>query len=417
MTLLKLLNWDPKITKAIQDSGYKTPTPIQLQSIPVIAEGKDLVATAETGSGKTASYMFPALQHLALKKSAGKARILVLAPTRELAAQITSSANKYGKYLQLNVVNLVGGMSYRQQLKALSSRVDIIVATPGRLLDHLENHRLDLSGIEILILDEADRMLDMGFIDDVKKIVKTTSKHRQTLLFSATVDSTLNDVIKSILKSPVHINLSNEKMAPSQIKQELYIVDDSQHKIKLLEHFLDANIYKAIIFSSTKINADRVARRLRDNGYAAAALHGDLKQNVRNRTLAGLRSGKTQFLVATDVAARGIDINDITHVFNYDLPRFPEDYVHRIGRTGRIGKEGVAISFALPDDAKHIQRIEKYIGAKLPRLTVEGLEPKKSHSEREQTSKPKRKGKSRRGFFRGGKANPKQGGGKPRKKS
>ena len=372
------MNLNSEVIKAISACGYTIPTPIQARSIPEILNGRDLVASAQTGTGKTAAFVLPALHLLSLNKSTMKPRILILTPTRELASQITDAAGKYGRFLRFNIVSLVGGMPYRQQLRNLSRPVDIIVATPGRLLDHMANHKLDLSAIEMLVLDEADGMLDMGFIDDVRDIAKATPKARQTLLFSATVDNKLASVIRDLLKNPTHIDLSDAIMAPKLIKQEAYIADNNQHKERLLQHFLDnENIYKAIIFSGTKINADYLARRLRDQEYDAAALHGDLKQNVRNKTIEQFRRGKIQFLIATDVAARGIDINDVTHVINYDLPKFSEDYVHRIGSTGRAGKTGVAISLVLPVDARHLQKIEKYIGEKLAFCTIPGLEPTK----------------------------------------
>lgn len=360
------LNLHPNIIKATSVCGYKDPTPVQRQSIPPILDKKDVVVSAPTGTGKTAAFVLPSLHHLSQAKPMKQTRILILTPTRELAAQITKAASLYGKFLQFKIVSLVGGMSYHHQIKDLSRGADIIVATPGRLLDHIERQRVDLSNIEMLVLDEADRMLDMGFIEDVEYIAKLTPNNRQTLLFSATVDNKLTTIVKHLLKNPVRIDLSDKKVTAPQIKQELYKANNTQHKSRLLKHFLnDANIYKAIIFSATKINADKLAYELRDEGFAAAALHGDLKQNVRNRTIEQLRQGKIQFLVATDVAARGIDIVDVTHVINYDLPRFCEDYVHRIGRTGRAGKSGTAISFVLPADTRHLQRIERYIGQRL----------------------------------------------------
>ncbi|MDR3477404.1 MAG: DEAD/DEAH box helicase [Gammaproteobacteria bacterium] len=372
------LNLDPNISKALEACGYTKLTPIQASSIPEIMLGKDIVASAPTGTGKTAAFVLPALHRLSLSPSTNKPRILILTPTRELAAQITIAAGKYGKFMRFNIVSLVGGMPYRQQLRDLSRAVDIVVATPGRLMDHMENGKVDLSNIEMLILDEADRMLDMGFIDDVKHISKMTPETRQTLLFSATVDNKLSTVIRHLLKNPVRVDMSEQVLSPLQIKQELYLADNMQHKNRLLQHFLDnGNIFKAIIFSATKINADNLANELCNQGYAAAALHGDLKQNVRNRTVEQLRRGKIQFLVATDIAARGIDISDVTHVFNYDLPKFSEDYVHRIGRTGRAGKSGIAISFGLPMDGRHLQKIERYIGKRLQIETIAGLEPTK----------------------------------------
>lgn len=378
MTTFAQLNLSPPISKAILACGYDKPTPIQALSIPDILRGKDIIASAQTGTGKTAAFVLPALHRLTTKKPGSKARVLILTPTRELASQITRAADKYGKFLRLNIVSLVGGMPYHAQLKSLSRPVDIIVATPGRLLDHMENRHLDLSNIEMLILDEADRMLDMGFIDDVKAIAQATPKSRQTLLFSATVDAKLSSVIRHLLKDPVNISVSEQNSAPLDIKQELFLSDNLEHKMQIFHHLLENdNIYKAIIFSATKLNADRLARQLREQGYAAGALHGDLKQNVRNRTIAQLRTGQIQFLVATDVAARGIDIKDISHVINFDIPKFCEDYVHRIGRTGRAGKSGIAISLVLPSDFRHVQSIERFVGQRLDMVTIDGLEPTK----------------------------------------
>ncbi|EKE01199.1 MAG: hypothetical protein ACD_21C00193G0001 [uncultured bacterium] len=357
-----------KILQAVKACGYDKPTPIQVKAIPSILSGKDLVASAQTGTGKTAAYVLPCLQLLGAHKSS-KPRVLILAPTRELAGQITKVIAKYGKFMKPNIASFVGGVSYDRQLKELSRPIDIVIATPGRLMDHMENRRLDLSRIEMLILDEADRMLDMGFIPAIKRIVKATPKSRQTLLFSATADDKLMSVMKDLLKNPVRINISQDKVDPKLIKQEIYMSRDSRHKNQVLAQLLDQqNIFKAIIFSATKRHASKLATQLRDNGYAASPMHGDLKQNARNRTLAQFRTGEVQFLVATDVAARGIDVSDVSHVINYDLPRFHEDYVHRIGRTGRAGKTGVAISIALHSEMKQLQSIERYIGKKLPRV-------------------------------------------------
>lgn len=362
---------DKNIVRATEACGYKEPTPIQKQSIPVILSGKDIVASAETGSGKTASYVLPALNLLCSHKKINKTRILILAPTRELAGQITRVIDKYARFIHVNTVSLVGGMAYHQQQRKMRNTVDIIIATPGRLMDYMQNKRLDLSGIEMLILDEADRMLDMGFISDVKKIVKATPSKRQTLLFSATADDKLMSVLQHLLKNPVRIDISEDKIAPKLIKQEMCLAKDAQHKKQFLQHLIEySNIYKAIIFTATKRHADKLAKQLVAEGHEAAPIHGDLRQNVRTRTLDKFRRGKIQFLVATDVAARGIDVKDISHIINYDLPRAPEDYVHRIGRTGRAGKEGIAISFVLPSDSMVLRKIEKYIGIRLPRLSL-----------------------------------------------
>lgn len=359
-------NLHSDINKAITLCGYTKPTPVQAKSIPEILNGKDVVVSAQTGTGKTASFVLPALHNLSTKPHSKKPRVLILTPTRELASQITKAASLYGKFMRFNIVSLVGGMPYHNQIKDLSRGADILVATPGRLLDHMEQKRVDLSEVEMLVLDEADRMLDMGFIDDVQYIAKLTPSKRQTLLFSATLDNKLMNAVKHLLRNPVRIDLSSEKLASPQIKQEMYKVNNVQQKTRLLKQFLsDTNVYKAIIFTATKIHADKLADQLCDDGFAAAALHGDLRQNVRNRTLEQLRRGKTQYLVATDVAARGIDVSDITHVFNFDLPRSCEDYVHRIGRTGRAGKTGIAISFVLPNDTRQVQMIERYTGQRI----------------------------------------------------
>jgi superfamily II DNA/RNA helicase len=357
---------NPSIQKALDNCGYKTATPVQAKAIPVVLEGKDVVASAQTGSGKTAAFVLPALDALAAKKPSGKPSVLILTPTRELATQIVAAARKYGAFVRFNIVSVVGGMPYEPQIRDLKRGADIVVATPGRLIDHMENSRIDVSNVQMLVLDEADRMLDMGFIDDVDAICNKTPADRQTLLFSATIDKTIMQVVKRLLNSPVFIDLSQEKISTPKIKQTVYKVKNVQHKSRLLKHFLnDENIYKAIIFSATKMHADKLADELSAEGFAAAALHGDLRQNVRNRRIDSFRRGKIQFLIATDVAARGLDINDITHVINYDLPKFCEDYVHRIGRTGRAGKEGEAISFCSSADLRNLQRIERYIGQRL----------------------------------------------------
>jgi superfamily II DNA/RNA helicase len=356
----------PSLQKAIQLCGYKEPTPVQAKAIPVVLEGKDLVASAQTGTGKTAAFVLPALNFLLSEPVVKKPRILILTPTRELAAQITKSAALYGKFSHFKMVSLVGGMPYHHQLKDLARGVDIIVATPGRLIDHIENKKVDLSHIQMLVLDEADRMLDMGFIDDVNAIAKLIPETRQTLLFSATIDKQLTTVIRHLLKNPVRIDLSTGNLTAPKIKQEAYRTKSLHHKTQLLKHFLmNKNIYKAIIFSATKANADKLTDELINEGLSVSALHGDLRQNVRNRVIEKFQRGRLQYLIATDVAARGLHVNDITHVFNYDLPKFAEDYVHRIGRTGRAGKEGMAISFVSSQDAHHLSRIEKYIGEKI----------------------------------------------------
>lgn len=373
---------NPTILKAIHQCGYITPTPIQSQAIPRILAGHDLIASANTGTGKTASFVLPALQRLSIqpfsKKPYGKPFILVLTPTRELANQVSQSIRNYGKNLRFYSVSLVGGMPYEPQLKGLSRRVDVVIATPGRLIDHLERRSIDLSAVNMLILDEADRMLDMGFVSEVNKIAALTPINRQTLLFTATWDNEMAKLANSLLNNPERIQIETQ---PTQrnIEQRLHVADDLDHKNRLLEHLIDDKAVKqAIIFSATKQGAHTLAQKLIAQGHAAAALHGDMKQSARNRTLTNLRRGKLRLLVATDVAARGIDVTSVSHVINFDLPRFAEDYVHRIGRTGRAGAVGTAISFVLPDDVPHLERIERYTGQSVPQYIIPGLEPTRS---------------------------------------
>ncbi|HBV20604.1 MAG TPA: ATP-dependent helicase [Nitrosomonas sp.] len=374
------LNLNPLIIKAIQESGYTTPTPIQMQAIPELISGADIIASAQTGTGKTAAFMLPALHHLAepSKIRSRGPRVLVLTPTRELAEQVSNAAKKYGKFLpRTKVISILGGMPYPLQNKLLSQPVDILVATPGRLIDHIQRGRIDFSRLQMLILDEADRMLDMGFIADVEQIASATPKDKQTVLFSATLDGAIDKVAARLLKSPKRIQIASQKARLDNIEQRLHYVDDLSHKNKLLDHVLqDATLKQAIVFTATKRDADLLADNLYARGHTAAALHGDMNQRERNRTLTKLRKGGLRVLVATDVAARGIDVSDITHVINFDLPKFAEDYVHRIGRTGRAGAAGTAVSFASNRDCIHLKRIERYTGQAIASHIIPGLEPR-----------------------------------------
>ena len=339
------------------------------------------MASAQTGTGKTAAFTLPALNLLATPHASNSRgpRILVLVPTRELAAQVNESARKYGKHIRARTVSIVGGMPYPLQNKLLSQPLDILVATPGRFIDHMERGRIDLSRLQMLILDEADRMLDMGFMPDVEKICKALPAERQTLLFSATLDGNIGRIARDILRNPKTIQIAQQKEKHANIEQRLHFVDDMTHKNKLLEHLLIApDMNQAIIFTSTKRHADLLAEDLYAAGHKTAALHGDMTQGARNRTLTKLRHGDVKVLVATDVAARGIDVLGISHVINYDLPKFAEDYVHRIGRTGRAGNTGIAISFASNMDRHILRKIEQFTGNKMEPAVIEGFEPKRA---------------------------------------
>lgn len=368
----------PPILKALSLCGYSAPTPIQEQAIPKVLAGHDLIASAQTGTGKTAAFILPALQRIGEARP-GKGRgprVLVLTPTRELACQITDAVRAYGKFMRLKSATILGGMPYPEQIRALSQPLDLVVATPGRLNDHLERGRINLCRLELLVLDEADRMLDMGFIEDVERIAAAAPGERQTLLFSATLDTRIEKLAAGLLKEPEMVLIAGKQTVQSQIEQRLLVADDVHHKNRLLHHLIgDDTITQAIIFSATKRDADLLAQELRTRGHAAAALHGDMKQYARNRTITDLRRGKVRLLVATDVAARGLDVTGISHVINYDLPKYAEDYVHRIGRTGRAGASGTAISMASHDELAALKRIEKYTGQSLPLHVIPGLEP------------------------------------------
>ena len=387
------LNLDKNILSAVRSEGYESPTPIQAQAIPFALEGRDIMASAQTGSGKTAAFLLPTLQRLTKRsEKPGKGpRALVLTPTRELAAQVEKNALAYAKNMRwFRTVSIVGGASFGYQTRALSKPVDLIVATPGRLMDLMQSGKVDFARLEVLILDEADRMLDMGFIDDIETIVEATPTDRQTLLFSATWDGAVGKLARKLTKNPEIIEVERVD-DQGKIEEQLLYCDDMRHKNRLLDYILrDANIDQCVIFTSTKAMTEVIADDLYEKGFAANCLHGDMPQGWRNRTLMDLRKGRCKILVATDVAARGIDVPTITHVINYDLPKQAEDYVHRIGRTGRAGRTGIAITFAEVNEYVKVHKIEKYIGRKLPELTVEGMEP--TRKRKSAGGKPKGKG-------------------------
>ena len=369
------------IVRALADAGYTAPTTVQAQAIPGVIQGVDLMVSSQTGSGKTAAFMLPALQRLseAPRASGIGPRVLVLTPTRELALQVTKATEKYGRHLRrIRTVSILGGMPYPVQNRMLRQPVDVLVATPGRLLDHLERGRIDFSRLDILVLDEADRMLDMGFIEDIERIVAATPETRQTLLFSATLDGVVGKLAARMMRSPQRIDIANVKERHVNIEQRLHWVDDLTHKNKLLDHVLrDVTLDQAVVFTATKRDAEQLADTLQDNGFNAAALHGDMSQGQRNRTLENLRRGRVKVLVATDVAARGIDVPAISHVINFDMPRQAEDYVHRIGRTGRAGRNGVAISFVNGKDFGSVKQVERYTAQSIAVHVVPGLEPRR----------------------------------------
>jgi superfamily II DNA/RNA helicase len=374
------LGLNPLVLQCIESTGYTEPTQVQSQSIPAALAGQDLLVSSHTGSGKTAAFLLPSLSRLAEASTlpGNGPRILVLCPTRELALQVQKQAMIYGKGLKrMRTVCLVGGAPFGPQFQALKANPEVMIATPGRLIDHLERGRIDFSRLEVLVLDEADRMLDMGFIEDIENIVSRTPDTRQTLLFSATLDGTVGQLARELTKDPQRIEVATKAEHKANIDQSLLFVDDMGHKHRLLEHLLrDVAVTQAVVFTATKRSADELSESLLEQGHTAAALHGDMPQHKRNRTLQRLRDGVTRILVATDVAARGIDVAGISHVINFDAPRQAEDYVHRIGRTGRAGRTGIAITMVHGKERGLVREIERYTGEKVRIETIPGLEPK-----------------------------------------
>lgn len=399
------LKLDSEIVDAVKAAGYTEATKIQEQAIPKILDGEDVLASAQTGSGKTAAFLLPAIQKLKNSEGGGKGpKILILTPTRELAQQITEQAEKYSRNIKkLKTVCVVGGVPYHKQRAKLTRPYDILIATPGRLIDYMNQGKMNFGSLEFLVLDEADRMLDMGFLDSVNQILESTPKNKQTLLFSATLEGDILGIAKNFMNNPTKIVTHNSKEKHQNIDQKLLYVDNLSHKNDLLDHLLNAEDFtSAIIFTATKRHCDELADELEDKGFFAGALHGDLSQRQRTRTIKSLSNNKIQILVATDVAARGIDIPSISHVINFDLPRDIEDYVHRIGRTGRAGKDGIAISFAGSKDIHLVPKIEKYTGQTIKVIEIQGLEPKQKpkatgDNPKSRRGKPRRSARSDRG--------------------
>ncbi|RPE71108.1 superfamily II DNA/RNA helicase [Pacificibacter maritimus] len=372
------LNLDKKVLKAIDDAGYTEPTPIQAGAIPPALEGKDVLGIAQTGTGKTASFTLPMITRLARGRARARMpRSLVLCPTRELAAQVAENFDTYTKYHKLTKALLIGGVSFKEQDKLIDKGVDVLIATPGRLLDHFERGKLILTDVKIMVVDEADRMLDMGFIPDIERIFGLTPFTRQTLFFSATMAPEIERITNTFLSAPARVEIARQSSASEQIEQHVVMVKAERRdraateKRKLLRALIDAEketLDNAIIFCNRKTDVDIVAKSLKKYGYDTAPIHGDLDQSQRNATLERFRNGEIKILVASDVAARGLDVPSVTHVFNFDVPGHPEDYVHRIGRTGRAGRDGKAIMLCEPRDEKNFEDVERLLAKAIPRL-------------------------------------------------
>jgi ATP-dependent RNA helicase RhlE len=363
------LGLDPALLKALTAEGYTTPTPIQAQAIPGVMAGRDLMGIAQTGTGKTAAFALPILHRLAAdrrKPLRGGARALILSPTRELASQIADSFRTYGKHMGLTVAVMFGGMPFRPQVNAMKNGVDILVATPGRLIDHLDQRSADLSGTEVLVLDEADQMLDMGFIQPIRRILAKLSQRRQSLFFSATMPREIGALAAEILRDPLRVQVTPVAKTADRVRQSVIHVEQQKKSALLVELFADPTLKRTIVFTRTKRGADKVARHLEAAGIMVAAIHGNKSQSQRERALDEFRKGKIRGLIATDIAARGIDIDEVSHVINFELPNIPESYVHRIGRTARAGAEGIAISLCAGEERAFLRDIERITRQTIP---------------------------------------------------
>lgn len=368
-----------ELLRAVSEKGYSEPTPIQKQAIPIVLEGRDLMGGAQTGTGKTAGFTLPLLQRLMATEKPGKGRrpirALILTPTRELAAQVHESVATYGRHLPLKSTVVFGGVSINPQKMKLIRGVDILVATPGRLLDHVNQRSVDLSKIDILVLDEADRMLDMGFIHDIRKVLALIPKHKQTLLFSATFSNDIKQLANTLLKSPALIEVARGNAAAENVTQVIHPVDKSR-KRELLSYLIGSNNWQQVlVFNRTKHGANKLTKQLESDGIRTAAIHGNKSQGARTKALADFKAGKVRVLVATDIAARGLDIEQLPHVVNFELPNIAEDYVHRIGRTGRAGNDGEAMSLVCVDELKLLKDIERLMKRDIPKVVINGFEP------------------------------------------
>jgi ATP-dependent RNA helicase RhlE len=395
------LGLQAELLRAVAEMGYSNPSPIQQKAIPAVLEGGDILAGAQTGTGKTAGFTLPLLQRLhASTKPQGKrpVRALILTPTRELAAQIGESVTNYGRYMPLSSSVIFGGVNIRPQINTLRKGVDIVVATPGRLLDHVSQRTLDLSQVEIVVLDEADRMLDMGFIHDIRKILALLPKKRQNLLFSATFSNEIKTLADKMLHNPTMIEVAQRNTAAAQVSQTVYPTDKGK-KRELLSYLIGSNNWQQVlVFARTKHGSNRLAQQLEKDGIRSTAIHGNKSQGARTKALADFKSGKARVLVATDIAARGLDIEQLPHVVNYDLPNVPEDYVHRIGRTGRAGHTGQAISLVGGDETQQLRAIEKLLQKKIATEHVPGYERSAtaSHAPTQNKNKGQSRGKNAR---------------------
>ena len=394
--IFKDLGLSDEILRAIEDAGYETPTPIQEQAVPYVLMNRDVLGCAQTGTGKTASFVLPMLDILSHGRARARMpRSLILEPTRELAAQVAENFKTYGKYQKLSMALLIGGVSFDEQEKALDRGVDVLIATPGRLLDHYERGRILMSDVKILVIDEADRMLDMGFIPDVERIVKLLPRLRQTLMFSATMPREIRGLAEKFLMNPKEISVSPPSTTAETVAHALVIVDTSDKREALRKLLREEQATNALIFCNRKRDVGILHRSLSRHGFEAGALHGDMDQFSRTATLDSFKKGEIKYLVCSDVAARGLDIAGMSHVFNFDVPINPEDYVHRIGRTGRAGKSGRAITIATDADGRYVAAIQKMMGKPIPRIEIEGLT--RSDVEISEGAGRKRRRRSRRG--------------------